>query len=113
MERPGRRPRRSVAAIFGRAEDITNESAGAQWLRRCNRLCLAAGLHTAADKAEIFRTTAPSILVGVKLTRSPSWSTWSAEAGWRLTRIRKSPALREGKCLVKKLETVVPSAIST
>lgn len=33
---------------------------------------------------------APSILVGVKVTRSPSRSTWSREAGWRLTRMRKS-----------------------
>lgn len=32
--------------------------------------------------------SAPSILVGVKLVRSPSWSTWSADASWRLTRIR-------------------------
>ena len=28
------------------------------------------------------------VFVGVKLTRSPGCSTWSAGAGWRLTRIR-------------------------
>ena len=31
---------------------------------------------------------APSIFVGVKLTRSPSCKTWSAATGWRLTRMR-------------------------
>ena len=31
---------------------------------------------------------APSILVGVMLTRSPSCKTWSEATGWRLTRIR-------------------------
>lgn len=79
------RQRRDCLILTQPSQPIVNINSSP---RECAQILFQRRSSATRDERVSGSCAAPSILVGVKLMRSPSCSRWSRAQGWRLTRIR-------------------------